>query len=66
MWDDRPRWHWLKPTPAQMTGDCAPCALSAVCGAGCTALAYAASGELFDNPYCVRTVEAQSGGERTP
>jgi radical SAM protein with 4Fe4S-binding SPASM domain len=56
IWQDRERWHWLDPTLEQMRGDCARCALNRVCGAGCTALAYSASGELFDNPYCLRRI----------
>jgi radical SAM protein with 4Fe4S-binding SPASM domain len=56
IWDDLPRWHWLNPDPDELTGTCAGCALGKVCGAGCTALAHASSGELFDNPYCIRAV----------
>ena len=56
IWDDRPRWHWLRPSPDQLAGTCAGCALGKVCGAGCTALAHASTGELFDNPYCLRAV----------
>ncbi len=56
IWDDVERWHWLKPEPERMRGACADCKLAPVCGAGCTAVAYASTGELFDNPYCLRTV----------
>ena len=55
IWSDRTRWHWLDPTPDRMAGDCRPCALKAICKAGCTALAWGSSGELFSNPYCERT-----------
>jgi len=61
IWDDLPRWHWLRPDPEQLTGTCEGCALGKVCGAGCTALAHASSGCLFDNPYCLRAVRR---GER--
>ena len=65
IWRDRSRWHWLDPSPEQMSGPCAGCALSEVCGAGCTALAYSASGELFNNPFCARAIAA-SVEEATP
>ncbi len=56
IWDDEGRWHWLRPGPERMRGTCEGCKLAPVCGAGCTALAFASSGELFDNPYCLRAV----------
>ena len=63
IWDDLDRWHWLKPDPTRMRGACADCKLAPVCGAGCTALAHASTGELFDNPYCLRTVrKVRDGG----
>lgn len=57
IWRDRGRWHWLNPTPDQMTGECAGCALAKVCHAGCTALAFRSTGEMFNNPYCLRRME---------
>ncbi|HPQ68106.1 MAG TPA: radical SAM protein [bacterium] len=62
IWNDRPRWHWLHPKPEQMTGYCAGCALAKVCGAGCTTLAYRSTGELFNNPYCLRRLEREGQG----
>ncbi len=64
IWDDLPRWHWLSPDPDELTGHCGECALGKVCGAGCTALAHATSGRLFDNPYCIRDVRRQRAGVR--
>ena len=58
IWRDRPRWHWLDPTPDKMTGDCAGCVLAKVCQAGCTCLAFSSSGELFNNRYCLRRIES--------
>ncbi len=64
IWDDGARWHWTRPEPEQMRGACADCKLAPVCGAGCTALAYASTGELFHNPYCLRAVRrAKVAGE---
>lgn len=65
IWQDRGRWHWLRPSPDQMTGECAGCKLAAVCQAGCTTLAYRSTGELFNNPYCLRRME-NSQGEPCP
>jgi len=56
IWDDGPRWHWLRPPVDDLRGTCAECALGKVCGAGCTSLALASSGSLLDNPYCLRAV----------
>jgi radical SAM protein with 4Fe4S-binding SPASM domain len=57
IWSDRDRWHWVNPTPDKLTGECADCALGKVCQAGCTVLSYRSSGELFNNPYCLRRIE---------
>lgn len=59
IWEDRPRWHWLDPKPEQMTGQCAGCKLAKFCMAGCTTLAYRSTGELFNNPYCLRKIEQE-------
>ena len=64
IFEDRARWHWLDPLPEQMRGECRGCALAKVCHAGCTTLALSASGELFDQPYCLRALERQGSGER--
>ncbi len=62
IWHDVERWHWLWPDVSRMRGACAECPLAEVCGAGCTALAYASTGQLFDNPYCLRAVRRGTGG----
>jgi radical SAM protein with 4Fe4S-binding SPASM domain len=63
IWQERERWHWLKPSSLQ--GECADCALGKVCRAGCTALALSSSGRLFDNPHCLRAVRRR-GMEEGP
>jgi radical SAM protein with 4Fe4S-binding SPASM domain len=62
---DRERWHWLNPTTDRMGGVCADCALARVCHAGCTTLALSASGELFNQPYCLRAVHKHSSAEQS-
>lgn len=56
IWHDLARWHWLRPGLVRMRGACADCPLASLCGAGCTALAHATTGKLFDNPYCLRSL----------
>ena len=61
IWDDSDRWHWLKPDPTRMTGVCQGCVLAGFCCGGCTALAFSSTGELFANPYCLRSVRDETG-----
>lgn len=56
IWNDVARWHWLRPGLERMRGACSDCPLAPLCGAGCTALAHASTGDLFDNPYCLRAL----------
>ena len=64
IWNDRPRWHWLHPTPEEMRGTCEGCALAAHCKGGCPCVAYETSGRLFDNPYCLRVAEQAGHADR--
>ncbi|MFH1532853.1 MAG: radical SAM protein [Pseudomonadota bacterium] len=52
------------PAAKGLTGFCADCAFRRVCGAGCTSLAFSATGGVGDNPYCLFRVgeEARGGG----
>ncbi len=59
IWEDRDRWHWLKPDRSSLGGECADCALGELCGAGCTAVALASSGALHDNRCCLRRQEGR-------
>lgn len=58
VWEDRGRWHWL--APAAPSGPCAGCALFAVCGAGCKALALGSTGSLFGTTHCLRRLERET------
>lgn len=42
-----------------LTGECAKCAFSHECRAGCTSIAYSATGSIGCNPYCIRSMEIQ-------
>jgi radical SAM protein with 4Fe4S-binding SPASM domain len=43
-----------------LTGACLACPFGTECMAGCTALALSASGNIGENPYCIRAVETQA------
>lgn len=44
-----------------LEGACAECAYRRICRAGCTSMAYAVTGIIYDNPFCV-----QRAAERAP
>jgi radical SAM protein with 4Fe4S-binding SPASM domain len=41
-------------------GDCAGCTYARECRAGCTCIAYSATGDIGANPYCIRSLETQA------
>jgi len=41
---------------ALLTGGCADCPYAPVCKAGCTCMAYAVTGTVYDNPFCAQRV----------
>ncbi|MCP4679079.1 MAG: radical SAM protein [Deltaproteobacteria bacterium] len=41
-----------------LEGKCAECAYRRLCRAGCTAMAYAVTGTIYDNPFCFQRTEA--------
>lgn len=45
-----------------LVGECARCSFRRLCRAGCTSMAYAVTGTVHDNPFCVR--RASSGTRR--
>lgn len=42
-----------------LTGQCARCPYSRKCRAGCTSIAYSATGTVGCNPYCIRALETE-------
>jgi radical SAM protein with 4Fe4S-binding SPASM domain len=42
--------------PRELSGDCARCEFGWLCRAGCTTVAYLATGSTGNNPYCLRRV----------
>ncbi len=43
-----------------LVGECARCPYAMECRAGCTSIAYSATGGIGCNPYCIRSIEAGS------
>jgi radical SAM protein with 4Fe4S-binding SPASM domain len=53
IWNDESRFGYNTAWQAtQITGDCAQCPHQGLCRAGCTTMALATSGSIYDNPYC--------------
>jgi radical SAM protein with 4Fe4S-binding SPASM domain len=54
IWADEDRFayqsHWDE---AKLEGYCARCEYRCICRAGCTAMAYALTGSIYHNPYCI-------------
>ena len=44
---------------SRLTGVCARCCYAERCRAGCTAIAYSATGSIGCNPYCIRSLESE-------
>ena len=58
IWNDASRFGYTTCFhPRMLAGECARCQLGPLCRAGCTTLAYFATGTLGDNPYCLRRLE---------
>ncbi len=46
-----------------LEGGCAKCPYGRICRAGCKSMSFAATGTIYDNPFCVQHA-AMTGGER--
>ncbi len=64
---DRPlREIWTDPNSfaqlrnKQLSGHCARCPMAERCKAGCTAMAWSATGDVGSNPYCIRHQECRA------
>ncbi|MBW2454369.1 MAG: radical SAM protein [Deltaproteobacteria bacterium] len=42
-----------------LTGGCARCPFRKLCRAGCTSMAYAVTGTIYDNPFCIQRVQGE-------
>ncbi|MBW2455989.1 MAG: SPASM domain-containing protein, partial [Deltaproteobacteria bacterium] len=59
IWRDPGSFASLRAKERGLTGHCARCPHGAECRAGCSAMAYSATGSLGENPYCIRQLETE-------
>ncbi|MFH2008997.1 MAG: radical SAM protein [bacterium] len=60
IWQDEERFAYnTRWDESKLTGYCAECAYRRICRAGCTSLAYAVTGTIYDQPYCLHRVREQ-------
>jgi radical SAM protein with 4Fe4S-binding SPASM domain len=59
IWNDTSRFGYtLDYDTSLLSGDCARCQFGPLCRAGCTTMAYHATGSIYENPYCLHRMEA--------
>ena len=59
IWADRSRFAYNTEWREELLqGECARCTYRRVCRAGCTSTAYAVTGSIYDNPYCLQRGQA--------
>jgi radical SAM protein with 4Fe4S-binding SPASM domain len=68
IWNDESRfWYNTAWQATELKGACAQCPHQALCRAGCTTMALATSGTIYENPYCslhARTDELPNAGSQ--
>ncbi|HEY5955857.1 MAG TPA: SPASM domain-containing protein, partial [Polyangiaceae bacterium] len=61
IWNDRARFAYSTEFDrCNLSGGCQSCRHGSICRAGCTTMAYFATGTTGDNPYCLRRVREQN------
>ena len=59
IWNDPAAFAWNRGRPEKkLTGRCGTCPFGKVCRAGCTCLAFSATGGTAENPYCLFAQES--------
>lgn len=62
IWEDPERFRFNRYfSPDMLTGHCSKCPHAIPCRAGCSTLAYSATGNRFDNPFCAFRVQSGKG-----
>jgi radical SAM protein with 4Fe4S-binding SPASM domain len=65
IWADEERFAYnTRWDPDQATGFCGTCEFKALCRCGCTTMAFAVTGTVYENPYCLYRVRARRGEYR--
>ena len=59
LWRDRDSFARLRRRGERLGGACQSCPEAARCRAGCTAMAFSATGDIADNPYCLRRLDCE-------
>lgn len=59
IWRSETSFSRLRHKEKELTGACTRCAHAAECRAGCTGIAYSATGGIGCNPYCIRALETE-------
>ena len=67
IWEDPRRFKYNRYFSEDMLkGNCAGCDMARKCRGGCTVTAFSATGERFDNPYCVHGQKLRARQRRGP
>jgi len=59
IWRDPASFAKLRRKGGRLEGSCAACDKAEVCRAGCPCMAYASTGDIYENHYCLRHLERQ-------
>ncbi len=59
IWESGRYFRKLRTKEENLTNDCARCPYGQKCRAGCTSIAYSATGRIGSNPYCIRCLETR-------
>jgi len=59
IWRDPTSFEQMRRKTEHLTGHCRACPHAARCKAGCAAMAYSATGDIYENPYCIRNIECR-------
>ena len=67
LWSDRRNFAYNTAfDSSRLQGRCASCAYREVCRAGCTTMAFAMTGTIYDNPFCLQRVDDEVTDPRRP
>jgi len=59
IWNDADRFSYnTKWREELLEGRCAQCAFRRLCRAGCRTMAFAVTGTIYDNPFCIQRAGA--------
>ena len=59
IWKSNDFFNQFRRKKEQLKGECKKCAFAEECQAGCSCIAYSATGSINSNPYCIRSIELE-------